>query len=304
MHRAWFGSVDKVPQPRGLAPLVLLVLFALQSALFCGRAHAFHVGSTFDAIPGKGGAGGIFYTGAPTERGYTCAACHLAPEGKIRVGLSTTPPGLFENRRYTAGQAYVVTVRLLNEHRGLSSARSNFNGFAAVFLDGKKQHAGRVSGFAPDEYYASGNALIASAGKTVGTATWSFTWTAPAAGAGALSFYIGMVDGNGADSPPTQTLTDPLGDDVITASLVLSDGSTAALGPGSGPEAPFQSPTWDRAPGSTGLLAAIRVSSLGGSHVRTSREPLARARARRRLAPRLLQRDRWDGSLPRGHLHR
>lgn len=296
-----------VLRPRGLAPLVLFalsVLFVLQGALLCGRAFAFHVGSTFDAVPGKGGAGGIFYTGAPTERGYTCAACHLSPEGKIRAGLSTTPPGLFENRRYTAGQAYVVTVRLLNEHRGLSSARSNFNGFAAVFLDGKKQHAGRVSGFAPDEYYAAGSALIASAGKTVGTATWSFTWTAPAAGAGPISLYIGMVDGNGADSPPTQTLTDPLGDDVITASLVLSDGSTATLGRGPGPLAPCKSLTWDRASGPTGLLVAIRVSSLGGSHVRTSREPLARTRARRRLAPRLLKRDRRGGSLPRGHLHR
>ena len=278
MHRARLRSVSLVRCALGLCALWALFL--------AGPAWAFHVGSTFDSLPGKGGAGGTFYTGAPTEHGYTCAACHLNAEGKIRVGLSTAPTGLFEGRRYVPGQAYVITVKLLNEHRGLSAARSNFNGFTVVFLDGKNQHAGRISGYASDEYYGSGNALLASAGKTVGTSTWSFTWTAPAAGTGSVTIYIGMVDGNGADSPPTQTLTDPLGDDVVMASLKLADGSTAMRRPAP----PSCYPSCARAADQVGLLAATRVFSLGGPHEQNPRAPLAPARrTRRRLASRLLE---------------
>lgn len=306
MHRARLRPVGPLRFVRGLCALAALVVL-----LAGGRARAFHVGSTFDALPGKGGGGGTFYTGAPTERGYTCAACHLGAEGKIRASLSTAPAGLFESRRYTPGQAYTVSLKLLNEHRGLSSSRSNFNGFTIVFLDGKRQHAGRISGYAADEYYGSGSAILASAGKTVGTGSWSFTWTAPPAGTGPVTMYLGLVDGNGADSPPTQTLTDPLGDDVVMASLVLSDGSTASLEGRGG--ASSDSPAWERAVRQGAVFAALQVLSLGGLHEPFANASKARARrVRRRLGRRhlhrslgrLLEREQRHGSVPRRHLHR
>ena len=306
MHRARLRSVGPLCSVRGLGALAALAVL-----LLAGHARAFHVGSTFDALPGKGGGGGTFYTGAPTERGYTCAACHLNPEGKIRASLSTAPAGLFESRRYTPGQAYTVSLKLLNEHRGLSSSRSNFNGFTIVFLDGKRQHAGRISGYAADEYYGSGSALLASAGKTVGTSSWSFTWTAPPAGTGAVTMYIGMVDGNGADSPPTQTLTDPLGDDVVMASLVLSDGSTAANEDRGG--ASSDSPAWGRSVRQGAVWAALQVLSLGGLHEPFANASKARARRVRRGAGRrfvlrsgrrLLEREQRHRSVSRRHLHR
>ena len=60
---------------------------------FSGDALAFHAGSVFDKPAGAGGGGGIFYVGSATERGWNCTACHTEPAGKIRVTLTSDPPG-------------------------------------------------------------------------------------------------------------------------------------------------------------------------------------------------------------------
>lgn len=213
MHRARLQSV--------IALVVLAVLGVARDAA------AFHVGSLFSDPPGKGGGGGIYYTGAPADKGWDCAACHIGAERRVKVLLSTMPQSLLTSLSYTPGQAYTMTLSLGGESKGQSSARSNYNGFVLSIFDKSGKPAGKISGFAPEEIYAAANTTIGSAGLKVNTSSWTFTWTAPAAGTGEVTLYVAMVDGNGADSPPNVTLTDPFGDDVATGKLVFRDPTTA-----------------------------------------------------------------------------
>jgi hypothetical protein len=202
----------------------------------CLPAAAFHAGNLFDKPPGAGGAGGVFYTGAPAERGWTCTACHresplsgevdAAPKpGLIKLQLGIDPP---LGDRYAPDRVYTFTIDLLGEHNGLGQS-ANFNAIAASFADDQGMPAGEVSGFAPDDLYQGGPATIADAGKKPNNTHWSFTWTAPPAGTGAVSLHIGAGDGNAAGATGGgSTLTDPWGDDVFVGSLSFGEGTQAA----------------------------------------------------------------------------
>jgi hypothetical protein len=209
-----------------------LSLFALSAAFFGAlftpaMARAFHSGSVFDKPPGAGGGGGIFYTGAPLERGWTCALCHLDAPGKIKLRMQVEPSELFQTFRYVPGQTYTFTATLDGESRGLSSPLSNYNTMAVSITDAKGLSTGSIGGFAAEDFYSGGPTTITSAGQKVGVTSWTFSYTAPDAAAGPLSMYLAAVDGNGADSPPTKTLTDPFGDDVFVAKITLQPGGLA-----------------------------------------------------------------------------
>lgn len=221
MYRAWLRSMTRLAA-------FLWVLMWVGGLLAPGTALAFHAGAQFDDLPGKGGGGGLFYTGAPSDKGWTCTACHLSAEGKISIQLGATPATLLQNNTYAPGQAYAIVVSLRGEHLGLGSGRSNFNGFALTVRDSQSRPAGNISGYAPEDFYQANPSTIITAGKVVGTTAWKFTWTAPAAGTGTVTFFVAMVDGNGANSPPTVTLTDPFGDDVAVGQVTLKDGSSSA----------------------------------------------------------------------------
>jgi hypothetical protein len=232
MYRAWKRS---------------LILFALFAAALApaATASAYHTGSLFDRPPGAGGAGGLFYTGADRERGWTCTACHVEPAGQIRIAFESEPAELAAERRYVPGRAYVVTVRLLNEHLGQGASRSNYNGIALTVADDNGTLAGSLSGFAAEQFYARGRAILASAGTRVGEVAWTFTWTAPEAGTGDVVFHLGVVDGDGAGSGPDQTLTDPFGDDVLMVEVALAESAagSAACEPRAPPVRPRAAPS-------------------------------------------------------------
>jgi hypothetical protein len=189
-------------------------------------ARAFHAGSEFDRPAGAGGGGGLFYTGAPRERRWNCTACHIDAPATIKLGFASMPGALLTSATYSPSQAYVLKAQLLGEHEGLASPTSNYNGLAIVAVDRTGAVAGRFSGYAPEDFYDGGSALV-SAGKKVGVTDWSFTWTAPPALTGGVTFYLCVVDGNGANSPPGVTLTDPFGDDVVCGSVSLKEGAVA-----------------------------------------------------------------------------
>jgi hypothetical protein len=184
-------------------------------------ARAFHAGNTFDAPPGAGGGGGVFYTGSSRERGWTCAACHTGAPGSIRVDLDANPRSLFDTFAYVPGQAYAITATMVGEHAGLDAPNSNYNSIAVSVVDASGNPAGSISGYAAEDFYPSGPATIVSAGKTTGVTMWSFTWRAPAGGAGPVKVHIASVDGNGANSGATEALTDPWDDDVFVGALAL-----------------------------------------------------------------------------------
>lgn len=185
---------------------------------------AFHAGNLFDKAPGSGGGGGLFYVGSPRERGWTCAACHTEAPQRLRVRFSTEPSSLLAELAYDPGATYHLSFEIENEAVGVGSPLSNYNGLAFTALDaaGGSDAAGLLGGFPAEEYYSRGANILASAGQMPNLTSFAFDWTAPNAGASAsVDFFVAVVDGNGANSAPTVTLTDPFGDDVWTTELRL-----------------------------------------------------------------------------------
>lgn len=133
--------------------------------------------------------------------------------------------GLFADRAYTPGATYSITVRIEEERLGLGASRSNFNAMALTVLDAEGVPSGTLGGYDAARFYSRGSAILASSSTVVGEMEWSFTWTAPEAGSGEVVFYLGVVDGDGAGSGPSETLTDPFGDDAAMGRIVLREGS-------------------------------------------------------------------------------
>jgi hypothetical protein len=208
---------------RALPALVLSLLL-----LAGGDAFAFHVGKTFGDPPGQGGGGGIFYVGAPLERGWNCAMCHLDAPGRVRLRVDVSPPELFQTFEYVVGQRYDFSVTMWWEggvELGLGSGRSNFNAVNVVAADAAGIFAGRLQG---GLFFSGGDGAIAADTKNDNDTRWDFRWFAPdEPGTGSVTLYFGAVDGNGADSPPDVTRTDPFGDDVFMATVTLGEGAGA-----------------------------------------------------------------------------
>jgi hypothetical protein len=192
---------------------------------FAQPARAFHAPKTFADSPDQGGAGGIFYSGARSERGWTCAACHVNAPGKLDVKFVTS---LFSDFAYTPGQSYDFTIRIDNEENGLDAPRANFNAFVLRIADDQDSAVGNVSNAAADEFYQRGNSagetsVLATQGQKPNETLWTFSWVAPAKGRGDVTFSLGVVDGNAAGAGPDSTLNDPFGDDVYTARVTVHE---------------------------------------------------------------------------------
>lgn len=216
--------------------LLVLAMLSIPSP-----ALAFHVGSTFAAAPGAGGAGRIYYVATPLERGWDCTMCHVDPPGKISLAVDVEPSTLFDDFRYVPGETYEFTVRLLGEHLGQQAGRSNFNALALAFTNPEGIYQGSIGGFDPNEFF-DGSGAIASAGTRVGATDWTFQWTAPDAGTGPVSLYLGAVDGNGANSDANTTRTDPFGDDVFMSQIHFDEAPTASAAVGPPTAAPSSKP--------------------------------------------------------------
>lgn len=224
MHRAWKRFLIALP-----------LALALALALVLPRAAwAYHSGSTFDKPPGAGGGGGIFYAGAPLERGWDCTMCHLDPPGKVKVRLSVDPPSLFQGFTYSPGEVYSFTATMMDESLGKNSPLSNYNSVAIEVVDGKGYQAGSMGGFAAEDLYSGYPATIVTTGTKPNVTEWKFTWTAPAAGSGPVTMYVAGVDGNGANSGGGKTLTDPLNDDVFVANVAFAESPMGRRNPSRG----------------------------------------------------------------------
>ena len=171
------------------------LLAAIGALAVAPSARAFHAGDVFDKPPGAGGGGGVFYTGAASERGWDCTACHTSAARAIKVTLAADPPALLQSLRFTPGAKYALTATLEGEHLG--AGPSNFNALAVAFVDDAGLPAGDLSGYAADEFY-SGRTTIVSAGQHPGETRWSFVWTAPSAPGARVRLHLAAVDGNGA----------------------------------------------------------------------------------------------------------
>lgn len=166
---------------------------------------------------GRAGAGGIYGMGGATDFNITCANCHTGGKGQIGATITPSPAWAKVNNvdAYAPGQKYAITVTLTGEHLGLNQGTNNLNGFALTFED----QGGKVRGVFesdtsppvnsmncpqkyPDTDPPSGTTYVYGDCHGVifiprdNIVTWKFNWTAPAAGAGPLTIFYGVVDGD------------------------------------------------------------------------------------------------------------
>ncbi len=214
------------------ARLAALIAALVVSGVAAPRvALAFHAGATFDKPAGGGGGGSIFYTGLAREHRWSCAACHEGAPGQMRVRLNVVPSDLFVGFKYQPGTTYAFTATMENESRGRQSARANYNSIAISTETASGTPAGDFTAYAAEDFFA-GPATLVSAGQKVGVTSWTFSWTAPAPGAGTVTLCLGAVDGNAAGLASDSTLTDAFGDDVFAARVQLGElGRTSELSP-------------------------------------------------------------------------
>lgn len=200
---------------------------------------------------GRAGGENIFYTGSPSpgtvknagDYRMGCEVCHVAkkddgsPQDPAMLGkISASFTGLPANNKYTPGMSYTITVDMVGEQYTGATQRNGVN-ITVRDAQGKlsgvigSDMAGNDSNNAPtacplsNAYPANAttfvcgpntNRVLISAPRNQIT-SWTFRWTAPAAGSGTATIYYSMVDGNHSDMSS-------LGDDVKTGTLVLMEG--------------------------------------------------------------------------------
>lgn len=201
---------------------------AIIAAIACGAptaTYAFHNGNVFADPPGAGGGGDVFYTGSVREKKWDCTFCHVDPPKRLQIKVTSTPAELIDQLRYQPGTTYAITVAFVNPtaQLGLTATRSNFNSMVITTEDAQGVGAGAFSGFDSGKFFARGSSILGSDSPTVNETSWTFSWTAPTPSAGPITLNLAVVDGNGANSDTTQTLTDLLGDDTAVAAYTVTD---------------------------------------------------------------------------------
>ncbi len=163
------------------------------------------IGSTSGSPAGR--------TGSPGD-GVSCAAsgCH--------AGGATTQAGLITSNipieGYSPGQTYTITGTITTSGKtkfGFQISPQNTTGNLKGSLILTNTSATQLVGSGKYVTHKSTGTSFPS-----GTATWSFNWTAPAAGSGALTFYGAFNSSNNNGSST--------GDAISLSSLAVSEGPT------------------------------------------------------------------------------
>jgi len=119
------------------------------------------------------------YTGSPADA-KNCTQCH--------GGSATTQAGLITSnipaQGYTAGSSYTITVSLTGSgNKGFEVSPQTVSGTLL----------GTLTAGSGSKLVGSGKYCTHSSAVGGSSATWSFTWVAPVAGTGTVTFYGAMV---------------------------------------------------------------------------------------------------------------
>ncbi|MEZ4337511.1 MAG: hypothetical protein R3B82_12895 [Sandaracinaceae bacterium] len=145
-----------------------------------------------------------------------CSHCHTGGEGRVGVEVTASPAfgSAGGDATYRPGQRYTITVTMVGEHRGTSG--DSANAMALAIEDASGRVAGRylsdtgqdsnacppTDPFASTPHPAGGSTAIYGdchgvlAVATWNASRWTFDWIAPTAGAGDLTIFVGLVDGD------------------------------------------------------------------------------------------------------------
>ncbi len=194
-------TAPRLPFVGGLFPLLACLV---ASSVFTATATAYP-----DAPP-------LGRTGAPTEN--TCASCH----GTLNDGLGGVLEISGVPASYIPGQTYTLTISLTRTGKSrwgfeMTSLRDADDSYAGVLAD-ISVYTGKGTRQSKDYIYQT-NADGADGtywNTNNGPVTWPVEWTAPAAGAGSVTFYAVGVAGNGDNNADS-------GDPVYTTSVTAAE---------------------------------------------------------------------------------
>lgn len=149
--------------------------------------------------------------GSPISGGSTCTGCH--------AGTVNSGPGTIELNglpaEYMPGTTYSLTLAVTGE----SSSRL---GFQTVVLDGSNNEAGSFTNLSTNVgTFTNSGATFLEHTSPSSTGSWTFDWTAPAAGTGEVTFYtaINATNGNFVTT----------GDNVYNERFVLAESDAASV---------------------------------------------------------------------------
>ncbi|MES2780424.1 MAG: choice-of-anchor V domain-containing protein [Bacteroidota bacterium] len=117
-------------------------------------------------------------SGGPAEGGATCfqAGCHFGAPSTVTDIITTDVPVA----GYTPGTTYNITATVAGSGaKGLMVSAQNAGG----------SHLGTLISGSGSKIVFSSKYLTHTSAKTTATGIWTFKWTAPAAGSGAVTLY-------------------------------------------------------------------------------------------------------------------
>lgn len=115
------------------------------------------------------------YTGSPGDA-LSCKNCHGGTVVTVNNWITTTIPG----EGYTPGNVYTITVTVTGTgKKGFEVSPQNITG----------NQLGTLTAGTSNHLVGGTKYVTQSSGNSAATATWSFSWTAPAAGMGPVTFY-------------------------------------------------------------------------------------------------------------------
>ena len=193
-----------------------LIAFAVISILFLTKTSIYN-----SAFSNAGGAP-VARCGAPFDGGATCAisGCHTGgPLPAVNPGATITSN--IPSSGYTPGTIYTITATITRAGHTKFGFEVSPQDSLGVLLGTMTESPGqtRFAGTTPNPKYMTHTLSSNTSGS--GTKSWSFNWTAPAAGTGMVTFY-------GAFNAANNNLSSS-GDTIFLATLAISENTSVGV---------------------------------------------------------------------------
>ncbi|MBL7890623.1 MAG: T9SS type A sorting domain-containing protein [Bacteroidia bacterium] len=164
-------------------------------------------------VHGNGSGAPVAKTGSPGD-GANCTQCHSGTPTTQAGLITSTIPGA----GYTPGQTYTITASIVSNPTvkfGFEVSPQNTAGTQMGTLI--------VTNSTETQLVGSGKYITHKTAGTAGTGsrTWTFDWTAPAAGSGAVTFY-------GAFNKTNNSGTNA-GDAIVLSSLTVQENTATSI---------------------------------------------------------------------------
>ncbi len=183
--------------------------YSFFAAIFIGIIGLMIVDAGFNKADSHTNGAATAHTGSPGDGGATCNNCHAGPTPATEAGLitSTIPVS-----GYTAGQTYTITATVARQDH----TKFGFE-ISPQDLTGNLLGTLILTNTTEMQLIGTGKYIThQSAGVTgVNSRTWTFDWTAPAAGTGDVTFY-------GAFNI-TNALNNSSGDTIVLSTLTVNE---------------------------------------------------------------------------------